>query len=163
MNGSQGEDSRIDLVKDKEVIRIIFDKKYEMYIGIIYYIRIIKFEYDGSKIYWNERGQFLKTFNFLKARDGKNYYMVDYDGLGMVIKKIMERDIDPFEDWKDISSKYYPIFKKVVQKFNQPGWKRFDIKSVFTKTYNGKKYYRVFKSHDDYIDLVVGDYKFYLV
>ena len=72
MNGSQGEDSKIDLIKDEEVIRIILDRRYEMYVGTMFYIRIIRFEYDGSTIYWNDRGQFIKTFNFLNAKDGKN-------------------------------------------------------------------------------------------
>lgn len=162
MNGSQGEDSRIDMVKDGEVIRIILDQKYEMYIGTIDYIRIIRFEYDGSRIYWNERGQFLKTFNFLPAKDNKNFYMVEYDDLGQIVQKIIERDNDPFDDWNDLSSKYYPIFKKVVQKFNQPGWKKFNITRVTTKVYNDIKCYRVFKSNGDNIDLWVDNYKFYL-
>lgn len=162
MNGSQGEDSRIDLVKDEEVIRIILDRRYEMYVGTIIYIRIIRFDYDGSTIYWNDRGQFIKTFNFLKAKDGKNYYMVEYDDLGKIIQKIIQREVDPFQDWNELGSKYYHIFKKIVQRFNQPGWKRFDITRVTTKVYNGTKYYTVFKSNGGHLGLMANGYKFYL-
>lgn len=165
MNGSQGEDSRIDLVKDGEVIRVILDKRYEIRISDIIYIQIIRFKYDGSTIYWNNRGEVVKTFNFLKTRDRKNFYMVEGDEeVNKIIEKRKTRDRikSHLTPDKELDSKYYSTFKKIIQTFDRPGWKRFDITNVITwKSYNGRWWYRITKKDGSTFDLERSRTKFF--
>lgn len=92
MAGSQGDESRIDLVKDGIVKRFIYSTKYQRFFGSIPYIQIMEFDNDGSRIYWNQKGRVIKTFNFIKARDDKNYYMVNDNELDEIVHKIIIRE-----------------------------------------------------------------------
>ena len=78
-------------------------------------------------------------------------------------KMKMRRDAkNKFIVWTNLDSKYYPIFKKIVQSFDKPGWKRFDVKSVSIRAYDSKKYYRVNKPNGDSFILKREGTKFYL-
>ena len=50
-----------------------------------------------------------------------------------------------FPPYRDVDSKYYQPLKKIVQNMNISGWKRFNIKSVSTRTVDGITYYLISK------------------
>lgn len=154
MSGSQGEDSRIDInLGDGRVRRVLIDTIYDISIGNITVIKVIDFKDTGSNLYWNDKGDLVQDFYFVPVRGTSHskYYMVNSSGLALVMAKIRTRyDIKyPIVNWTNIDSKYYLIFKKIVQSFNQPGWKRFDIKSVSIRAYDSKKYYMVKKTNGE--------------
>lgn len=154
MGGSQGEDSRIDInLGDGRVRRVLIDINYDINIGDVTFIKVIDFKDTGSNIYWNDKGELVQSFYFVPIKGSANskYYMVNRSELVQATAKTRTRyDLKhPIVNWTNIDSKYYPIFKKVVQSFNQPGWKRFDISRVCVKDYDSKKYYKVIKSNGD--------------
>ena len=163
MSGSQGEDSRIDINIGGRIRRILIDKIYEISIGDVILIKVIDFIDTGSNLYWNDRGDLVQSFYFIPIKGSSNYYMADILDFDQIkVKRKMRREAKHSDTgWTNLDSKYYPIFKKIVQSFNIPGWKRFDIKSVSVKNYNGIKYYRVTKVNGGTILLKRKDTKFY--
>ena len=167
MTGSQGEDSRIDInIGGGRIRRILIDSKYDIYLGNVTLIKVIDFMDNGSSLYWNDKGDLVQIFYFIpvKGSSKSKYFMANSSELALTIaKKKMRREAKrKVIPWTDLVSKYYSIIKKVVQKFNQPGWKRFDIKSVSTKDYGDKKHYIVRKTNGDCIILQRKGIKFYL-
>lgn len=164
MRGSQGECSKVDINLGGRVRRILIDSNYDFCLGQVTFIKVIDFVDTGLDLYWNDKGDLVQSFYFIRIKGSSKYYMVSPSDLDHIKTKIETRyDLRyPINHWTELDSKYYPIFKKVVQSFNQPGWKRFDIYNVTTKVYNGKKYYRVNKPNGDYLDIQRTNSKFYL-
>ena len=164
MRGTQGADSSVDINLGGRVRRVLLDTTYDISIGDITVIKVIDFKDTGSNIYWNDKGDVVQSFYFvpIKGSAKSKYYMVNRSELVQVMAKIRTRyDIKhPIVNWTDIDSKYYPIFKKIVQSFNKLGWKRFDIRRVCVKDYDSKKYYKVIKSNGDSFILVRKGTKF---
>lgn len=165
MRGTQGADSSIDINLGGRVRRVLLDSKYDINIGDITAIKVIDFKDTGSNLYWNDKGDLVQSFYFIPIKGSSNskYYMTDRLQLGLILAKIRTRyDIKhPIVNWTDIDSKYYPIFKKIVQSFNLPGWKRFDIKNVYIRPYDGIKYYMVKKPNGDSIGFQREKTRFY--
>lgn len=166
MRGTQGADSSIDINLGGRVRRVLLDSNYDIHIGDVTMVKVIDFKDTGSNLYWNDKGDLVQIFYFVPVRGTSysKYYMVNSSELALIMAKMkMRRDArDKFIGWTGLDSKYYPIFKKVVQKFNLPGWKRFDIKSVSIRTYGDKKYYMVKKVNEDAFMLQRKGSKFYL-
>lgn len=165
MGGSQGEDSRIDIdLGGGRVRRILIDSSFDLYLGELIFIKVIDFMDDCSTIYWNDRGDLIQSFYFIPIKGGSSYYMADCSELVQIMAKMKVRSKTKNEatDWTKLDSKYYPIFKRVIQSFDIAGWKRFDIKSVSIRTYNGKRYYIVRKANGDSFRLQRHGTKFYL-
>lgn len=164
MRGTQGADSSIDINLGGRVRRVLLDTTYDISIGDITAIKVVDFKDTGSNLYWNDKGDLVQSFYFVPIKGSANskYYMVNRSELVQVMAKIRTRyDIKhPIVNWTDTDSKYYPIFKKIVQSFNQLGWKRFDIRRVCVKDYDSKKYYKVIKSNGDSFILVRKGTKF---
>lgn len=165
MSGSQGEDSRIDInLGGGRIRRILIDSNYDFCLGQVTFIKVIDFMDDGSTIYWNDKGDVVQSFYFIRIKGGSNYYVASIRDIDHIKTKVKTRDDLRYQitNWTKLDSKYYPIFKKVVQKFNQPGWKRGDIINVTTRVYDGKKYYMLKKYSGNTIILRREGYKFYL-
>lgn len=165
MRGTQGADSSVDInLGGGRVRRVLIDTTYDISIGDITVIKVIDFKDTGSNLYWNDRGDVVQSFYFVPIKGSANskYYMANILDLDHIKTKVRTRyDIKhPIVNWTDIDSKYYPIFKKIVQSFNQLGWKRFDIRRVCVKNYDSKKYYKVIKSNGDSFILVRKGTKF---
>lgn len=167
MGGSQGEDSRIDInLGDGRVRRVLIDTNYDINIGDVTFIKVIDFKDTGSDLYWNDKGDVVQSFYFVPIKGSANskYYMADQAHFDQArANRKMRRDArNKFIVWTNLDSKYYSIFKKVVQSFNKPGWKRFDIKSVSIRADDGKKYYMVKKTNGETFFLKRTGSKFYL-
>lgn len=171
MGGSQGEMLKVDLTKDFEggpaTVRISITKSF-FYLDDYYRFTVESFDtgFDpsSSTILWNGKGfTGLDEYYGIK-RDGSIYYMgtkADIDNAGR--RKQQRWDYKTFNcPPKEVDSKYYPIFKKIVQSFNKPGWKRFDIKSVSIRADDSKKYYMVKKTNGESFFLKRTGSKFYL-
>lgn len=166
MSGSQGEDSRIDINLGGRIRRVLIYTIYDIDIHDVIFIKIIDFMDNGSGIYWNDKGDLVQKFCFVPIRGTSysKYYMVDQVHFDQARAKRKMRDKNKYEviDWTKLDSKYYPIFKKIVQSFNKPGWKSFDIINVTTKDYGDEKYYNVKKYNGKTIILTRKGTKFYL-
>lgn len=167
MRGSQRADSSIDInLGGGRVRRVLIETNYDINIGDVTFIKVIDFKDTGSNIYWNDKGDLVQSFYFVPIKGSANskYYMVNRSELDQIMAKMkMRRDArDKFIVWTNLDSKYYPIFKKVVQSFNKPGWKRFDIKSVSIRAYDSEKYYMVKKTNGETFFLKRTGSKFYL-
>ena len=166
MTGSQGEDSRIDIDLGGRIRRVLIDTNYDINVGDVTFIKVIDFKDTGSNLYWNDRGDLVQIFYFIPVGGSSNskYYMVNSSELALAMAKMkMRRDArHKVIGWTKLDSKYYPIFKKIVQSFDQPGWKRFDITSVSIRTYDDKKYYKVKKTNGESFFLQRTGSKFYL-
>lgn len=167
MGGSQGEDSRIDInLGDGRVRRVLIDTNYDINIGDVTFIKVIDFKDTGSNLYWNDKGELVQSFYFVPIKGSANskYYMADQARFdqAMANRKMRGKIKCKVITWTELDSKYYPIFKKVVQSFNQPGWKRFDVKSVSIRAYDSKKYYMVKKTNGESFFLQRTGSKFYL-
>ena len=77
MRGSQGEDAKIDLVKDGQVVRIILNTVYDIDLGEYYTVKALGFKDNGSDIYWSFRGDTLEEYYFIRTKDRRNYQMAD--------------------------------------------------------------------------------------
>lgn len=167
MGGSQGEDSRIDInLGDGRVRRVLIDTNYDINIGDVTFIKVIDFKDTGSNLYWNDKGDLVQSFYFVPIKGSANskYYMADQARFdqAMANRKMRDKIKCKVIPWTDLDSKYYPVFKKIVQSFNKPGWKRFDIKSVSIRAYDSKKYYMVKKTNGETFFLKRTGSKFYL-
>ena len=166
MRGTQGADSSIDINLGGRIRRVLIETKYDINIDDVIIIKVIDFKDTGSNLYWNDKGDLVRIFYFvpIKGTSHSKYYMVNSSELALVMAKMkMRRDArDKFIVWTKLDSKYYPVFKKVVQSFNKPGWKRFDIKSVSIRACDGKKYYMVKKTNGETFFLKRTGSKFYL-
>lgn len=166
MRGIQGADSSIDINLGGRIRRVLIETKYDINIDDVIIIKVIDFKNTGSNLYWNDKGDLVQDFYFVPVRGTSHskYYMVNSSELALVMAKMkMRRDArDKFIVWTSLDSKYYPIFKKIVQSFNKPGWKRFDIKSVSIRAYDGKRYYMVKKTNGESFFLKRTGSKFYL-
>lgn len=164
MRGNQGEDSRIDINLGGRIRRVLISSSYDIGLRDVTFIKVIDFMDTGSNLYWNDKGDLVQSFYFIpiKGSQYSKYYMVDRLQLDQIYYKIKNRIKYEGTNWTELDSKYYPIFKRIVQKFNQPGWKRFDIKSVSIRTYGDKKYYMVKKPNGDSLGLQRKGSKFYL-
>lgn len=155
MGGSQGEMVRVDLTKDFEggpaTVRISITKSY-FYVDDYYRFMVESFDtgFDSSSstILWNGKGFKGRDEYYGIKRDGSIYYM----GTKADIKKAEDRqrqrwDYKSFNDpTKQVDSKYYGLIKSIVSRFDIPGWKRFEIKSVTTwKNKAGSTNYLVVK------------------
>ena len=166
MRGSQGADSSIDIDLGGRIRRVLIETKYDINIDDVIIIKVIDFKDTGSNLYWNDKGDLVQIFYFIPVRGTSHskYYMVNSSELALIMAKMkMRRDAkNKLIVWTNLDSKYYPIFKKVVQSFNKPGWKRFDVKSVSIRAYDSKKYYMVKKTNGETFFLQRTGSKFYL-
>lgn len=151
MPGSQGEDSKIDLVKGDQIVRIIVNSTHDMYVRTYYTVSVLRFRNTGTDLYWNHKAESSTNHYFLRAKDRTNYYMVSEKRFNKIIETIRDggRRKHKFPPYRELDSKYYQLLKKIVQNMNIPGWKRFNIKSVSTRTVDGTTYYSVKKSNGD--------------
>ena len=167
MRGTQGVDSSIDInLGDGRVRRVLIETKYDINIDDVIIIKVVDFKDTGSNLYWNDKGDLVQSFYFIPVRGTSysKYYMVNSSELALIMAKMkMRRDAkNKFIIWTNLDSKYYPIFKKIVQSFDKPGWKRFDVKSVSIRAYDSKKYYMVKKTNGETFFLQRTGSKFYL-
>jgi len=164
MRGSQGDDSRIDLVKGDQIVRIIVNSTCDIYIRTYYTVSVLRFRNTGTDLYWNHKAESSTNHYFLMAKDRTNYYMVSEKRFNKIIETIRDRGRRKykFPPYRELDSKYYQPLKKIVQNMNIPGWKRFDIKSVSIRTYGDKRYYMVKKPNGDSLGLQRKGSKFYL-
>lgn len=148
MRGSQGDDSKIDLVKGDQIVRIIVNSIHDMYVRTYYVVSVLRFRNTGTDLYWNHKAESSTNHYFLKAKDRTNYYMVSEKRFNKIIETIRTRGRRKYKlpTYRELDSKYYQPLKKIVQNMNIPGWKRFNIKDVSTRTVDGTTYYLFSKS-----------------
>lgn len=84
MSGSQGEDAKIDLVKGDYVVRILADSEYVIGFGDIYKILVLSYKNTGSDLYWNNRGNILDEYYFIRTKDRRNYRIADEDEVAQI-------------------------------------------------------------------------------
>lgn len=139
MGGSQGEMVRIDLFKDFEVgpttIRLVLDKVYRDF-DYYYRFTIEKFDMDYSTdkldTLWNGEGIYVLDEYYGIKEDGSMFYMGTEDDIRKAWTKHKDRWMYKTFDYprSEVSSKYYDLIRSIVSRFDVPGWKRFNIKSV---------------------------------
>lgn len=166
MNGTQGEDSRIDInIGVGRVRRVILDEKYIFPLGTIIYIQVIDFMDDDSRIYWNDNGDIVSTISFIGNSDCETYYRVDsWSEVKEIINKSKQRSDISYYDIKEIEldSKYYGTIKSIVSRAGVIGWKKFNIKKVIRwTTETGSIYYKVIKPNGNYFTFYRHKSKFY--
>lgn len=160
MGGSQGEMVRVDLFKDFErgpvTLRIVLDKTY-MDFDDYYRFTIEKFDRDYSMdkldTLWNGSGIYILEEYYGIKDDGSIFYMGSEADIKNAWSKHRDRFVYKTFDYshKEVSSKYYGLIRSIVSRFNVPGWKRFDIKSVITwKNESGSTNYLVVKPNGAY-------------
>ena len=88
MRGCQGDDARIDLVKDGQVVRIIHDTVYDIDFGEYYTVKALGFKDNGSDMYWSFRGDTLEEYYFIRTKDRRNYQMADEDEVNRLKSRI---------------------------------------------------------------------------
>lgn len=147
MRGSQGDDSKIDLVKGAQIVRIKINSIHDIYVRTYYVVSVLRFRNTGTDLYWNHKAESSTNHYFLMANDRTNYYMVSEKRFNKIIETIRTRDRrnGQYKTYNELDSKYYQPMKKIVQNMNIPGWKRFNIKSVRIRTVDGTTYYLVSK------------------
>lgn len=155
MGGSQGEMVRVDLTKDFEAgpatIRISITKTYR---GLDDYYRFTVESFDtgfdpsSSTILWNGKGITVLEEYYRIKRDGSIYYIgTEADADNARRRKQQRWEYTSFNyPTKKVDSKYYGTIRSIVSRFDVPGWKRFNIKSVTTwKNRAGSTNYLVVK------------------
>lgn len=157
MGGSQGEMVRVDLTKDFEggpaTVRISITKSY-IYLDDYYRFTVESFDTgfdpNSSTILWNGKGLTVLDEYYGIKRDGSIYYMgTKADIKNADDRQRQRRDYKTFNcPRKKVDSKYYGLIRSIVSRFDIPGWKRFDIKSVTTwKNKAGSTNYKVVKNN----------------
>lgn len=155
MGGSQGEMVRVDLTKDFEAgpatIRISINKTYR---GLYDYYRFrvesfhTGFDPSSSTIIWNCKGLTVLEEYYGIKMDGSIYYMGTEADIKQAANKHVQRwNYKSFNyPTKEVDSKYYDLIRSIISRFDIPGWKRFNIKSVTTwKNKAGSTNYMVLK------------------
>ena len=160
MEGSQGEKIRIDLFKNFEAgpitLRIALVKVYRSF-DDYYRFTIERFERDyttdGFSSLWNGSGIYILDEYYGISKNGSIFYGGTEANIKAAWTKHGDRLAYKTFDYphKDISSKYYDLIRSIVSKFDVPGWKRFQIKSVTSwKNEAGSINYMVKKPNGSY-------------
>lgn len=88
MRGLQGEDARIDLVKDGQIVRIAHNTAYDINFREYYTVKVLGFEDYGSDVYWNGRGDTLEEYYFIRTKDRRGYQMADEEDVNRIKSRI---------------------------------------------------------------------------
>lgn len=146
MAGTQGELSRVDLVKGNETIRVLIDKKYEDFKDY-YVIRVLRYDCGlkiSSFVLWNEKGETILDKWFMVLDDG-SFFIPGYVFVGNEqdvknsIRVKRERRFSRSKTPKYISSKYYPILIHFIKECNIPGFKRINPDKISYIRDEGKR------------------------
>ena len=127
MGGHQGEVAKIDLTNDKEVIRILLDKKTEIFNHMILeYLAIIVgrntdklLENSFSDTIWNEHLELISEVRFYKIGRNNNHFFGTKQEAIDAINKNWER-----YDYKNYSSTKEIIFSDKAKEIVLPFMKR---------------------------------------
>ena len=171
MGGSQGEMVRIDLFKDYEAgpitLRIALDKVYKDFDNY-YRFTIERFERDYSTdkldTLWNGSGIYILDEYYGIKEDGSIFYMGTEANIKAALYKHHDRWVYKTFDYPrtEVSSKYYDLIRSIVSRFDVPGWKRFNIKSVTRwKDESGSTNYIVNKPNGSYFRFYRNGSKIY--
>lgn len=121
MNGSQGEDGKVDLRKGNEIIRILLDRKYEGDFEIFYLLvgrNTDRLSGGWSDIIWNEHLEEIECIDFyvIGKRKGGEYYGTKEEAeaaqkkrIARCGRKLMHVETELSEAYKEIA---YRILKK---------------------------------------------------
>lgn len=146
MAGTQGELSRVDLVKGDETIRVLIGKKYKGF-NDYYVIRVLRYDCGlqiSSFVLWNEKGEIILDKWFMALNDG-SFFIPGYVFVGNEqdvknsIRVRRERRLSRPEILKYISSKYYPILIHFIKECNIPGFKRINPDKISYIRNDGKR------------------------
>ena len=88
MRVSHGDDAKIDLVKDGQVVRIIHDTAYDINFREYYTVKALGFKDYGSDVYWSPRGDILEEYYFIRTRDRRNYKMADEEEVNLLKSRL---------------------------------------------------------------------------
>ena len=127
MGGSQGEIAKIDLTNDKDVIRILIDKKIEFYKHMVleYLLIIVGKNTDKlwgnsfSDIIWNEHLEIISEIRFYRIGKNNNHFFGTKQEAIDAINKNWER-----YDHKNSSSTKEIIFSDKAKEIVLPFMKR---------------------------------------
>lgn len=156
MGGSQGEIVRVDLTKDFEAgpatIRISIIRNYIHGDNYRFLIESFNTGFDPSSsiVLWTGKGLTVLEEYYGIKRDGSIYYMGTEADINRAYRKHVQRwNYKSFNDpTKDVDTKYYDLIRSIVSRFDIPGWRRFNIKSVTTwRNRAGSTNYLVVKSN----------------
>lgn len=140
MGGSQGEMVRVDLTKDFEAgpatVRISIIRNYIHGDNYRFLVESFNmgFDPDSSIHLWTGKGLTVLEEYYGIKRDGSIYYMGTEADINRAYRKYVQRwNYKSFNDpTKEVDTKYYGLIRSIVSRFDIPGWRRFNIKSVTT-------------------------------
>lgn len=121
MNGSQGEDGKVDLRKGNEVIRILLDRKYERNFEIFYLLvgrNTDRLSGKWDDIIWNEHLEEIECIDFyvIGKRKGGEYYGTKEEAEAAQKKRIERCGCKLMRVENELSYKYKEVAYRILKK-----------------------------------------------